>query len=215
MLTFDCCAWRPCVQVAFKALIVLHALMRSGEADMTFTTLTTASLPFGAGNYGRSAHVRAYALYLDQRLKSYATVNRDVVRDKQDKRANAHRLRSLSVDKGLLRETREVQRIIAKLVEAKFYLDDTNDDVAMSALRFCVTDLLLLFQTVNEGVINVLEHYFEMSQVDAATALKIYKTFCKDAESVVNYLSVAKRMSNIIGVQVPNLKHVRVTICFL
>jgi hypothetical protein len=38
----------------------------------------------------------------------------------------------------------------------QFYLEDTDDDLVMSALRLLVKDLLVLFQAVNEGVINVL-----------------------------------------------------------
>lgn len=53
------------------------------------------------------------------------------------------------------------------------------------------------------------EHYFEMAQVDATTALKIYKAFCKQTEKVVTYLGVAKKMQNILNVPIPNLKHVR------
>lgn len=47
-----------------------------------------------------------------------------------------------------------------------------------------------------------------MSHNDAATALKIYKRFCTQTESVVAYLGVAKKMQNIINVPIPNLKHV-------
>ena len=99
-----------------------------------------------------------------------------------------------------------------------------EDDVTMTALRMLVKDLLLLFQAVNEGVINVLgqlfpalldsrsntmaENYFEMSHVDASTSLKIYKRFCVQTEKVVAYLGVAKKMQNIINVSIPNLKHV-------
>jgi len=54
----------------------------------------------------------------------------------------------------------------------------------------------------------VIEHYFEMAQVDATTALKIYKSFCKQTEKVVTYLGIAKKMQNILNVQIPNLKHV-------
>ena len=92
----------------------------------------------------------------------------------------------------------------------------------MTSLRLLVKDLLMLFVAVNEGVINVLgawqlsrelsdqaEHYFEMSQVDAQTALKIYKRFCGETERVVTYLGVAKKMQSIINVPIPNLKHVR------
>lgn len=54
------------------------------------------------------------------------------------------------------------------------------------------------------------EHYFEMSHEDATTSLKVYKQFCRQCEKVVTYLGVAKKMQNILNVQIPNLKHVRV-----
>ena len=57
-------------------------------------------------------------------------------------------------------------------------------------------------------LISCIEHYFEMSHVDATTSLKIYKSFCKQTERVVTYLGVAKKMQNVLQVQVPNLKHV-------
>ena len=96
----------------------------------------------------------------------------------------------------------------------------------ITALRMLVKDLLILFQACNEGVINVLgeqdshrrfltvtnatrqEHYFEMSHVDAETSLAIYRHFCKQTEKVVNYLLVAKKLQNILNIQIPNLKHV-------
>jgi hypothetical protein len=87
-----------------------------------------------------------------------------------------------------------------------------------------VKDLLILFQAGNEGVINVLgvfeltpighstisplEHYFEMSHVDAEQALSIYRHFCKQTERVVEFLGVAKKLQNLLNVPIPNLKHV-------
>lgn len=47
-----------------------------------------------------------------------------------------------------------------------------------------------------------------MSHVDATTALKIYKTFCRDTEKVVLYLGVAKKLQDVLNVPIPNLKHV-------
>jgi hypothetical protein len=38
----------------------------------------------------------------------------------------------------------------------QFYLDDLDDQLTTAALRMVVKDLLILFQAVNEGVINVL-----------------------------------------------------------
>jgi hypothetical protein len=90
----------------------------------------------------------------------------------------------------------------------QFYLDNLEDELVVSALQLLVKDLLVLFQAVNEGVINVLEHYFEMSHVDATTALEIYRHFCAQTKEVVEYLSVAKKLQNVLGIPIPNLKHV-------
>ena len=75
-----------------------------------------------------------------------------------------------------------------------------------------VKDLLILFQALNEGVINVLEYYFEMSRVDAETALGIYRNFCKQTDNAVEYLSIASKLQNLLHVPIPNLKHVCITL---
>lgn len=51
-----------------------------------------------------------------------------------------------------------------------------------------------------------------MSHVDATTALKTYKIFCKQCEKVVAYLGVAKKLQNIINVNIPNLRHAPVSL---
>lgn len=47
-----------------------------------------------------------------------------------------------------------------------------------------------------------------MSHVDAENALKIYQHFCKQTERVVTYLGIAKKLQNVLNVQIPNLRHV-------
>ena len=189
----------------------MHTILRSGQLDHTFAFLASSSLAVQLSTASDAPNLSAYGHYLSARLKAYANLKRDVIRDKSDRRA-AGRLRKLGVEQGLLREVREVQRMIAALVESKFFLDDVDDEVSMTALRLLVKDLLVLFTAVNEGVINVLEHYFEMSHPDATTALKIYKTFCRDTEKVVAYLGVAKKLQNVLNVPIPNLKHAPVSL---
>lgn len=113
---------------------------------------------------------------------------------------------------------------------AQFYLDDLEDELTITALRMLTKDLLILFQALNEGVINVLgmypmarstickselsvyflEHYFEMSHIDAKEALTLYRHFCKETERVVEYLGVAKKLQNLLNVPIPNLRHVSI-----
>ncbi|KAJ6456066.1 hypothetical protein C8R45DRAFT_580581 [Mycena sanguinolenta] len=73
----------------------------------------------------------------------------------------------MTVQKGLLRETRAMRHIIDTLVGCQFQLDDLEDPLTLTALRMLAKDLLRLFQAGNEGVIILLEHYFEMSHIDA------------------------------------------------
>ncbi|GAA5897805.1 uncharacterized protein JCM6883_000824 [Sporobolomyces salmoneus] len=201
----------PNTTVAFKSLITLHTILRSGSLDSVYPYLSTSSLSLSLSSH-QAPNIAAYGHYLSSRLKSYSNLKRDVIRDKSDRRASKDRLRNLKVEQELLRETREIQRMISACVESKFYTDDVDDDVSMTALRLLTKDLLVLFTCVNEGMINILEHYFEMSHTDATTALKIYKTFCRDTEKVVGYLGIAKKLYNVLNVPIPNLKHAPVSL---
>ncbi|KMU84016.1 clathrin binding protein [Coccidioides immitis H538.4] len=60
---------------------------------------------------------------------------------------------------------------------------------------------------MNEGTINVLEHYFEMSRPDSERALRVYKSFSSLTEDVVRFLRVARQYENATRLEIPNLKH--------
>jgi hypothetical protein len=62
--------------------------------------------------------------------------------------------------------------------------------------------------------LRLIEHYFEMSKIDAQEALSIYRHFCKETERVVEYLGVAKKLQNLLNVPIPNLRHVCIFTCF-
>ena len=54
---------------------------------------------------------------------------------------------------------------------------------------------------------SILEHYFEMSKYDAERSLAIYKTFSKQTNQVVEFLSVARQYENATRLEIPKLKH--------
>jgi phosphatidylinositol-binding clathrin assembly protein len=74
----------------------------------------------------------------------------------------------------------------------------------MSWVRSALTHSCLI-------LIRCPEHYFEMSAVDAEQSLTIYKSFCTQTEGVVEYLSIARKLSNLLNVPVPNLRHARIS----
>ncbi|KAI8985698.1 ANTH domain-containing protein [Trametes punicea] len=249
----------PNAIVVFKALIVLHTMIRNGATDNVLQYLSSSDVlklrNVSSGTwegYNAPQNLQNYAKYLDTRIRAYRELKHDAIRvqsetnrDMRNSQAideelerngkgkrgkNAppsssgnsnlqrsatlagRKLRVMTVEKGLLRETKVVQKMVDALIECRFYLDDLEDELNLTALKMLVKDLLILFQACNEGVINVLEHYFEMSHIDAEEALAIYKHFCKQTERVVEYLGVAKKLQNLLNVPIPNLRHAPVSL---
>ncbi|KAF8605957.1 ANTH-domain-containing protein [Ceratobasidium sp. AG-I] len=232
----------PNAVIVFKALIVLHSMIRQGQTDNVLKYLASSdvlrlrNVTNGQWDgYMAPQNLANYAMYLDCRVRTYKDLKHDAIRVQSEsnrdrvssaddeapgsgrgvqrsKTVMGRKLRVMTVDKGLLRETKLIQKLTDALLECKLYDDNLDDELNVTALRMMVKDLLVLFQATNEGVINVLEHYFEMSQVDAQNALKIYQHFCKQTERVVNYLGVAKKLENVLTVQIPNLRHAPVSL---
>jgi hypothetical protein len=75
-----------------------------------------------------------------------------------------------------------------------------------------VLDLLALFHVVNQGMINILGHFFEMSKSDSERAMEIYRRFTKQTDLVVNYLATARTYEHQTRVEVPKLKHAPVNL---
>lgn len=46
-----------------------------------------------------------------------------------------------------------------------------------------------------------------MSKADATASFDIYKSFIKQTDRVVDYLSMARKLHNVVNIPVPNLKH--------
>jgi len=198
--------------IVYKALLVIHIMIREGESDVTLKYLSN-HLHFFDLNQIRQIgspdgkQLLRYSKYLAVRSKQYGNVAIDYVRDEQVNKKEGGRLRNLSIDKGLLREVESVEKQIRALVNCKFNEADINNDIVLTCFRMLVNDLLCLYQSLNEGVINILEHYFEMSKYDAERALVIYKEFVMLTKDVVNYLRIAKHLEYATKLHVPTIRH--------
>lgn len=206
--------------VVYKSLIVIHILIREGDRDVALNhlskkapnmlNLSESSISKG-GSYSNDVRfIMKYSKYLQTRVKQFHETGIDYVRDERSNNTNSQnggRLRSLTVEKGLLRETESVQKQIDALLKNNFVENEINNDLVLTAFRLLVNDLLSLFQELNEGVINILEHYFEMSKYDAERALKIYKKFVDQTKYVIDYLRVAKHLEYATKLHVPTIKH--------
>ncbi|KAJ5919791.1 hypothetical protein N7454_009626 [Penicillium verhagenii] len=191
--------------IVFKALIIVHLLIREGQQDAALTFLADNPKKIAPSNFSEAQsqgrNIRRYAEYLITRAKAFEATKTDYVR------SGPGRLKRLSVDKGLLRETEFVQKQIRALLRCDLLTDEPENEISLTAFRLLTLDLLVLYSVMNEGTINVLEHYFEMSRPDSERALAIYKTFTKQTEEVVGFLGVARHFQSATRLEIPKLKH--------
>ncbi|KAJ5468294.1 hypothetical protein N7475_006046 [Penicillium sp. IBT 31633x] len=191
--------------IVFKALIVLHIMIREGQLDAALGYLSDNPKKIAPSNFSEAQsqghNIRRYAEYLMSRAKAFDATKIDHVR------SGPGRLKRIGVDKGLLRETEIVQKQIRALLRCDLLTDEPENEISLTAFRLLTLDLLTLYSVMNEGTINVLEHYFEMSRPDSVRALAIYKTFTKQTEEVVQFLGVARHFQSATRLEIPKLKH--------
>ncbi|ODV57942.1 ANTH-domain-containing protein [Ascoidea rubescens DSM 1968] len=214
--------------IVFKSLIVLHIMIREGELNKTLNFLSKNIKIFkvyqineynnqyitGNNDYNVK-NLRKYSNYLITRSKQFQLTRIDYVRDERLNNNTLHnnpnvggRLRNLSIEKGILSEVESVEKQIDSLLKCTFKeFEISSNEILLTSFKLLVNDLLSLYQSLNEGVINLLEHYFEMNFNNAKRALKIYKIFVNQTNDVVSYLRIAKHLENLTKLHVPTIRH--------
>ncbi|KAI5265592.1 ANTH-domain-containing protein [Aureobasidium subglaciale] len=191
--------------ICFKALIIVHLMIKEGERDVTLKYLADAPKNRLAINsytdvQTQGQNIRRYSNYLIQRAESFADTHVDHIR-------NPGRMKTISIAKGLLRETEAIQDQIRVLIKCDPLENEPENDISLMAFRLLTKDLLDLFTAMNEAVMNILSHYFELSKPDAEHAIGIYKAFAKQTDQVVQYLSIARQYEHITKLEIPKIKH--------
>lgn len=214
--------------IVYKSLVVLHIMIREGDGNVTIDYLAghpsmlDCRIMRGTGHYisnGGELHtLTAYAQYLAVRGEEFRSTKHDFIRETRkpvgswSSKVAGSSLRKLPVEKGLLRLVESVQRQIKSLIHCRFKESEVNNDLIVLGFRMLTTDLLSLYQTLNEGVLNILEHFFELSKVDAERAFKIYTDFTKETTYVIEFLRVAKHLEHITKLHVPTIKHAQTSL---
>ncbi|KAI9032911.1 ANTH domain-containing protein [Phycomyces nitens] len=198
--------------ITIKVLIILHTLMREGNEDKVLKCISKDSQVLDIGQLREKStnsvaiqNIRVYKLYLDEKVECYRDLKIDFVRATSGH--NDGRLRHLPIANGLLKETKVLQKQIGAIVKCKFHFDEGDNSLSFQAYRLVINDLLVLFKAVNEGVVNILEHYFAMNRTNARISLDIYKKFALQTELIINYLNEARKLQRELDMAIPVGKH--------
>ncbi|ORX55723.1 ANTH-domain-containing protein [Hesseltinella vesiculosa] len=198
--------------ISFKVLVIIHVLIRQGNGDRALSyveshpaCLDTTRLREKSSGVIHIQNIYLYTAYLQQKVAAFREVRVDHIKATDANKVG--RLRRLSIKDGLLKETMVLQKLISSLLKCKFILEDVDNTISLHAFQLVVEDLLTLFQAMNEGVVNILEHYFAMAKSDARLSLEIYRRFARQTEEVTAFLDRARKFQTEMHINIPVAKH--------
>ncbi|XP_076683661.1 phosphatidylinositol-binding clathrin assembly protein lap isoform X20 [Andrena cerasifolii] len=190
--------------VVFKALITVHHMLCYGNerftqylasSNSTFQLsnfLDKSGVPAGARiGYDMSPFIRRYAKYLNEKALSYRTVAFDFCKVKRGKEDGT--LRTMNAEK-LLKTLPVLQSQLDALLEFDCTANDLTNGVINMAFMLLFRDLIRLFACYNDGIINLLEKYFDMNKKQCREALDLYKKFLIRMDWVGEFLKVAENV---------------------
>ncbi|XP_053143111.1 clathrin coat assembly protein AP180 [Hemicordylus capensis] len=200
--------------VVFKALVTTHHLMVHGNERFiqylasrnTLFNLSNFLDKSGSHGYDMSTFIRRYSRYLNEKAFSYRQMAFDFARVK--KGADGV-MRTMVPDK-LLKSMPILQGQIDALLEFDVHPNELTNGVINAAFMLLFKDLIKLFACYNDGVINLLEKFFEMKKGQCKDALEIYKRFLTRMTRVSEFLKVAEQVGIDKG-DIPDLTQVLLT----
>ncbi|KAK1788210.1 hypothetical protein P4O66_016673 [Electrophorus voltai] len=194
--------------VVFKTLITTHHLMMYGN-ERFIQYLASRSTLFNLNNfidkgalqgYNMSTYIRRYSRYLNERAMSYRLVAVDFTKMK---RGIDGVMRTMSTEK-LMKTLPIIQNQLDALLDFEASSNELTNGVINGAFMLLFKDSIRIFAAYNEGVINLLEKYFDMKKHQCKEALEIYKRFLTRMTKLSEFLKVAEQVG-IDQVDIPDL----------
>ncbi|XP_051539665.1 phosphatidylinositol-binding clathrin assembly protein-like isoform X12 [Myxocyprinus asiaticus] len=184
--------------VVFKSLITTHHLMVFGNERFvqylasrnTLFNLSNFLDKSGLQGYDMSTFIRRYSRYLNEKAVSYRQVAFDFTKVK---RGADGVMRTMNTEK-LLKTIPIIQNQMDALLDFNVNANELTNGVINGAFMLLFKDAIRLFAAYNEGIINLLEKYFDMKKAQCKEGLDIYKKFLTRMTRISEFLKVAEQV---------------------
>ncbi|XP_029458114.1 phosphatidylinositol-binding clathrin assembly protein isoform X4 [Rhinatrema bivittatum] len=184
--------------VVFKSLIATHHLMVYGNERFiqylasrnTLFNLSNFLDKSGLQGYDMSTFIRRYSRYLNEKAVSYRQVAFDFTKVK---RGADGVMRTMNTEK-LLKTVPIIQNQMDALLDFNVNANELTNGVINAAFMLLFKDAIRLFAAYNEGIINLLEKYFDMKKNQCKEGLDIYKRFLTRMTRISEFLKVAEQV---------------------
>ncbi|XP_067338941.1 clathrin coat assembly protein AP180-like isoform X10 [Channa argus] len=182
--------------VVFKALVTTHHMCVYGNERFIQYLASRTSLfnlsnfidKTGSHGYDMSTFIRRYGRYLNEKAFAYRQMAFDFTRVKKGAEGV---MRTMTTEK-LLKGMPVLQTQIDTLLEFDVHPKELNNGIINAAFMLLFKDLVKLFASYNDGIINLLEKYFKMKKSDCKEALEIYKRFLTRVTKIGEFMKLAE-----------------------
>ncbi|XP_036931045.1 phosphatidylinositol-binding clathrin assembly protein isoform X15 [Acanthopagrus latus] len=184
--------------VVFKALITTHHLMVHGNERFlqflasrnTLFNLSNFLDKTGSHGYDMSTFIRRYSRYLNEKAFAYRQMAFDFGRVKKGAEGV---MRTMTVEK-LLKGMPTLQSQIDALLDFDVHPKDLDNPVINACFLLLFKDLIKLYACYNDGIINLLEKFFQMKRSQCKDGLEIYKRFLTRMTRVSEFFKIAEQV---------------------
>ncbi|XP_058068154.1 putative clathrin assembly protein At5g57200 isoform X2 [Magnolia sinica] len=207
--------------VALKVLIVIHRTLREGDPTfreellnysqrgniLQLSNFKDDSSPLA---WDCSAWVRTYALFLEERLECFRVLKYDIEAERLLKTAHgAPKGHCRTRDMGsaeLLEQLPAFQQLLYRLIGCQPEGGAFYNYLIQYALALVLKESFKIYCAINDGIINLVDLFFDMSRYDAIKALNIYKRAGQQAESLADFYEFCKGLDLARNFQFPTLR---------
>lgn len=205
--------------VALKTLIVIHRTLREGDPTfreellnfsqrgriLQLSNFKDDSSPIA---WDCSAWVRTYALFLEERLECFRILKYDIEAERLPRPAQGQekqgysRTRELNSEE-LLEQLPALQQLLFRLIGCLPEGAAVGNYVIQYALALVLKESFKIYCAINDGIINLVDKFFEMPRHEAFKALEIYKRAGQQAGSLSDFYEVCKGLELARNFQFP------------
>ncbi|KAL3810562.1 hypothetical protein ACJIZ3_000685 [Penstemon smallii] len=184
--------------VALKTLIVIHRALR--EVDHSFCeeligynnsqghmlNLLHFKDESSPSAWDNSTYIRTYALYLEECLECFRVLKYDFYRDhSRTKKFNTP---------DLLEKLPAMQQLLFRLLACQPVGSARYNFIVQYTLSIVATESVRLYVAITDGVLNMVDKFFEMQRRDAVRALEIYRRSGEQAERLSEFFEICRSL---------------------